>query len=161
MCSFIFVFCIVFQVFFSYASSFCMTHDIHIFNLYGVDHLSYKCFIWVLFKLPLRFALLASFCNHVIDIKILSVFFCCNPSLELVTKTKGCKVAGQVGNLGVTSHVPGNAKSVRESTFTLPSELPCWELESQMDFQNFKEQFQGSKFNGLWRSLYRWKYFGT
>jgi len=25
------------------------------------------------------------------------------------------------------------------------------------DSQNFREQFEGSKLNGLWRSLYHWK----
>ncbi len=45
---------------------------------------------------------------------------CRNPSLGLATKTRGCKVADQVGDPGVTSHAPGSAKSVRESTLTLP-----------------------------------------
>ncbi len=36
-------------------------------------------------------------------------------------------------------------KSVREWTLTLPSELPCWELESQIDSRIFKAQLQGSK----------------
>ncbi len=40
----------------------------------------------------------------------------------------GCKVAGLIVDPGVTSHAPGSAKSVREWTLTLPSELPCWEL---------------------------------
>jgi hypothetical protein len=75
--------------------------------------------------------------------------FCHNPSLELATKTRGCKVTGQEGDMGVTSHAPGNAKSARESTLTLPSELPWWELESQMDSQNFKEPFQGLEINSL------------
>jgi hypothetical protein len=58
---------------------------------------------------------------------------CRNPNLGLTTKTRGCKVAGQVGDPGVISHALGSAKSVKESTFTLPSELPWWELEFQMD----------------------------
>ncbi len=82
------------------------------------------------------------------------MYVCRNLSLGLATKIRGCKVVGQVGNLRVTSHAPGSAKSVRESTLTLPTELPWWELESQMDSQNFKEQFQGSKLNGLLHSLY-------
>jgi hypothetical protein len=69
--------------------------------------------------------------------------FCCNPSLGLMTNTRGCKVTGQVGDPRVTSHALGSAKNVRESTLTLPSELPRWELESQMDSWNFKERFQG------------------
>jgi hypothetical protein len=39
-----------------------------------------------------------------------------------------CKVVGLVVDPGVTSHAPGSAKSVREWTLTLPSELPWWEL---------------------------------
>jgi hypothetical protein len=39
---------------------------------------------------------------------------CRNPSLGLTTKARGWKVAGQEGDLGVTSHAPESAKSVRE-----------------------------------------------
>jgi hypothetical protein len=35
-------------------------------------------------------------------------------ALGLRPRQGGCKVAGQEGHLGVTSHVPGSAKSVRE-----------------------------------------------
>jgi hypothetical protein len=64
--------------------------------------------------------------------------FCRNPSLGLATKARGCKVAGQEGDSGVTSHAPGSAKSVREWTLTLINELPCWELESRKDSRIFK-----------------------
>jgi hypothetical protein len=60
---------------------------------------------------------------------------CRNLRLGLATKAKGCKVAGQEGNPGITSHALGNAK---EFAFTLPSELPLWELESRIDSPNFK-----------------------
>jgi len=33
---------------------------------------------------------------------------CRNPSLGLVTKAKACKVMGQEGSPGVTSHAPGS-----------------------------------------------------
>jgi hypothetical protein len=72
-------------------------------------------------------------------------------------KQGGCKVANQKRNLGVTSHVPGSAKGVREWTFTLTSELPCWELESQMDSQIFRARSQESKPITLKSSLYCWK----
>jgi hypothetical protein len=39
---------------------------------------------------------------------------CCNPSLGFVTKARGCKVAGQEEDPGVTSHAPGSAKNVKE-----------------------------------------------
>jgi len=48
-----------------------------------------------------------------------------------VTKARACKVTGQEGSSRVTSHAPRTAKSVREWAFTLPNELPFWELESQ------------------------------
>jgi hypothetical protein len=51
----------------------------------------------------------------------------------------------------------GVPKSVREWTLTLPSELPCWELESQMDSRIFKTRLQGSKPIGSKSSLYHWK----
>jgi hypothetical protein len=39
---------------------------------------------------------------------------CLNPNLGLTTKARGCKVVGQEKDLGVTSHAPKSAKSVRE-----------------------------------------------
>jgi hypothetical protein len=41
-------------------------------------------------------------------------YACRNPSFGLTTKAKGCNVTGQGGHLGVTSHAPRSAKSVRE-----------------------------------------------
>jgi hypothetical protein len=49
---------------------------------------------------------------------------CYNLGLGLATKARGCKVVSQEEDLGVTSHAPKSAKSVRESTFTFPSDLP-------------------------------------
>jgi hypothetical protein len=40
--------------------------------------------------------------------------WCRNLNLGLATKARGCKVAGQEGDLGITSHALENAKSVRE-----------------------------------------------
>jgi hypothetical protein len=40
--------------------------------------------------------------------------YCRNFSLGLAIKARGCKVVGQKGDPGVTSHAPGSAKSVRE-----------------------------------------------
>jgi hypothetical protein len=39
---------------------------------------------------------------------------CRNLSLGLVIEGRGCKVAGEEKDLGVTSHAPGSVKSVRE-----------------------------------------------
>jgi hypothetical protein len=83
--------------------------------------------------------------------------FCRNPNLGLANKARCGKVAGQEGDPGVTSHPPGSATSVREWTLTLPSEFPCWELESRMDSQIFRARSQGSKLLALKSSLYHWK----
>jgi hypothetical protein len=55
--------------------------------------------------------------------------------------------------LGVTSHAPGSAKSVREWTFTLPSEFPCWELESQMESESSEHDYRGQN-SSPWNVLY-------
>jgi hypothetical protein len=54
-----------------------------------------------------------------------------NPSLGLTTKARACKGAAQEGSSKVTCHAPRNVRkcegmkeSVREWTFTFPSELP-------------------------------------
>jgi hypothetical protein len=48
---------------------------------------------------------------------------------------------------GVNTHTP-------KATPTLGEGVP-------VDSQNFRERFEGSKLNGLWRSLYQWKALGT
>jgi hypothetical protein len=39
---------------------------------------------------------------------LLTKYFCHNLSLRLTTNAKACKGEDQEGNLGVTSHAPGN-----------------------------------------------------
>ncbi len=70
---------------------------------------------------------------------------CCNLNLGLVTKARGWKVAHQEGDLGVTSHVPGSTKSVREWTLTLTSELPCWELSPKRTPKSLERNCRGQK----------------
>ncbi len=79
---------------------------------------------------------------------------CHNLSPGLATKARGWKVAGQEGDLGIISHAPMSAKSVRAWTLTLPSEFPCWELESQKDSRIFRALLQGSKPISLKNYLY-------
>jgi hypothetical protein len=55
---------------------------------------------------------------------------CRNPNLGLATKVGVYKGAGQEGSLGVTSHVPENAKECEGMNPHTPKELPLWELES-------------------------------
>jgi hypothetical protein len=45
---------------------------------------------------------------------------CCNPSLGLATKAKACKVTGQEGSLGVTSHALGSAKKCERMNLHTP-----------------------------------------
>jgi hypothetical protein len=78
---------------------------------------------------------------------------CRNFKLRLTTKAKGWKVTGQERDSGVTSHVFKSAKSVSEWTFTLSSELPCWELESQMVSQISRTQLRGQN-SSPWKVLY-------
>jgi hypothetical protein len=87
--------------------------------------------------------------------------WCRNPSLGLATKTRVARLRAKWEDPGFTSHALRSAKSVKESTLTLPNELPWWELKFQMDSRNFRERFQGSKLNVLWRSLNHWKALGT
>jgi hypothetical protein len=65
-----------------------------------------------------------------------------NPNLGFTTKARACKVAGQKGSSGVTSHAPRNVGEC-EGTSTLPSELPLWELESQWTPEFLKNNCRG------------------
>jgi hypothetical protein len=48
-------------------------------------------------------------CNVAKDLQLLN-YYCHNPNLGLATKARACKVVGQEGSLGVTSHVLESAK---------------------------------------------------
>jgi hypothetical protein len=60
--------------------------------------------------------------------------------------------------------LPGMQGSAREcegvNTRT-PKATPTLGEGVPVDFQSFRERFEGSKLNGLWRSLYQWKALGT
>jgi hypothetical protein len=85
------------------------------------------------------------------------VISCRNPSLRLATKARGMQGCGPRGRPGNHITCSLECKSVREWTLTLTNELPCWELESQMDSRIFKAWLQGSKLITLKNSLYHWK----
>jgi hypothetical protein len=114
---------------------------------------------WIMLSCVIKLKIMNPFflhiCNLCPDLFIMMMYR--NPTLGLATKVKGWKVASQEGDLRVTSHALGSAKSVREWTLTLPSELPCWELESQKYFQIFRARLQGSKFIVSKSFLYHWK----
>ncbi len=54
-----------------------------------------------------------------------------NPNLGFATKARACEGASQEWAGEPHFMLPRMQESVREWTFTLPSELPFWELESQ------------------------------
>jgi len=70
---------------------------------------------------------------------------------------QGC---GPRGSLGVTSHTPESVGKC-EGVNPKPKATPTLGDGVPVDSQNFKEQFEGSKLNGLWRILYHWKALGT
>jgi hypothetical protein len=45
---------------------------------------------------------------HLVKLTFQSRMMCRNPSLELMTKARACKGAGQEGSPRVTSHAPGS-----------------------------------------------------
>jgi hypothetical protein len=78
---------------------------------------------------------------------------CRNPSLELVIKAGGCKVAGQEEAWESCHMFPGVQESVREWAFTLPRELPPWELESRWTPECSESDCRGQ--NKMdWRNFY-------
>jgi hypothetical protein len=86
---------------------------------------------------------------------------CRNLSFGLVTKVKGLQGCGPRGSPGVTSHTPGSVGKCEGVNLHTPKATPILGDGVLVDSQNFRERFQGSKFNGLWRSLYHWKALGT
>ncbi len=98
---------------------------------------------------------------------------CRNPSFGLATKAKGlqgCEPRGsreskQEEEARESHHkLPGVLESVREyegMNLHTPKATPTLGDGVPVDSRNFREQLQGSKPNGLWRSLYHWKVLGT
>jgi len=79
---------------------------------------------------------------------------CRNSSFGLTTKAKGLQGCGPRGSPGVTSHTPGNVKKCEGVNPHTPKATPTLGDGVLVDFRNFKERFEGSKLNGLWRYLY-------
>jgi len=79
---------------------------------------------------------------------------CPNPSFGLVTKANGLQGCGPRESLGVTSHTPGSVGKCEGVNPHTPKATPTLGDGLPVDSQNFKELFQRSKLNGLWRSLY-------
>jgi hypothetical protein len=76
-------------------------------------------------------------------------FYVATLALGSRPRQRGCKGAGQreagsVGKCeGVNPHTP-------KATPALGDGVP-------VDSRNFRDRFEGSNLNGLWRSLYQWK----
>jgi len=80
--------------------------------------------------------------------------YCRNPSLGLATKAKGLQGYGPRGSSGITSHTPGNVRKCEGVNPHTPKATPTLGDGVPVDSRNFKERFQGTKFNGLSHSLY-------
>ncbi len=61
---------------------------------------------------------------------------CRNLSLGLVTKARAREAAGQEWSSGVIFHALESVGECEGMNFTLPSELPLWELESQWTLES-------------------------
>jgi hypothetical protein len=79
---------------------------------------------------------------------------CRNPSFGLATKAKGLQGCGPKGSSKVTSGTPGSVGKCEgvnphtpKATLTLGDGVP-------VDSRNFRDRFERSNLNGLWRSLY-------
>jgi hypothetical protein len=81
--------------------------------------------------------------------------FCRNPSFGLVTKAKGLQGCGPKGSLGVTSGTPESVRKCEGVNPHTPKATPTLGDGVPVDFQNFRDRFEGSNLNGLSRSLYQ------
>jgi len=68
---------------------------------------------------------------------------------------------GQEGSPGVMSHALKNARKCEGIGLHTPKGTPPLGVGVAVDSHMFKEQFQGSKLNGLKSSLCHWKSLGT
>jgi len=66
-----------------------------------------------------------------------------------VIKTKELQGCRPKESLGVTSHTLGSVGKCEGVNLHIPNAIPILGDGVLVDFQNFREQFQGSKFNGL------------
>jgi hypothetical protein len=82
---------------------------------------------------------------------------CRNPSFGLATKAKGLQGCGPKGSSRVTSGTPGSVGKCEGVNPHTPKATPVLGDGVPMDSQNFRDRFEGSNLNGLWRSLYQWK----
>jgi hypothetical protein len=82
---------------------------------------------------------------------------CRNPSFGLVTKAKGLQGCGPKGSPGVTSGTPGSVGKCEGVNPHTPKATPALGDGVPVDSRNFRDRFEGSNLNVLWRFLYQWK----
>jgi hypothetical protein len=82
---------------------------------------------------------------------------CRNPSFGLATKAKGLQECGPRGSPGITSVTPGSVGECEGVSLHTPKATPTLGDGVPVDSRNFRDRFEGSNLNGLWRSLYQWK----
>jgi hypothetical protein len=63
-----------------------------------------------------------------------------NPSLGLLTKARGCKVAGQEGSPRIMPHAHGNARKCEGIDLHTPKGAPTLGVKVLVDSRMFKEQ---------------------
>ncbi len=80
---------------------------------------------------------------------------CRNPSFGLATKAKGLQGCGPKGSLGVTSGTPGSVGKREGVNPHTPKATPALGDGVLVDSRNFRDRFEGSNLNVLWRSLYQ------
>jgi hypothetical protein len=116
--------------------------------------------VWIKFQdITLHVAHIAIKLNiKSMNVHLLKIMWsCCNPRLRLATKAKACKVVGQEGSLGVTSHALGSAKECEGMNLHTTKWTPILGVGVPMDSQIFKGRLQGPKPIKLKSSLYHWK----
>jgi hypothetical protein len=102
-----------------------------------------------------------SFCNRGRLIHNLRSNYCniaiATLALGLRPRQKGLKGCGPRESPGITSHTLGSVRKREGVNPHTPKATPTLGDGVLVDARNFREQFQGSKLNGLWHSLYHWK----
>ncbi len=72
-------------------------------------------------------------------------------------RQKGLQGCGPKGSPGVTSGTPGSVRKCEGMNPHTPKATPALGDGVPVDSRNFRDRFEGSNLNGLWRSLYQWK----
>ncbi len=106
-----------------------------------------------------EFLIFHSHSNYKDDVTMISstIQTCRNPNFGFATKAKGLQGCKPRESPRVTSHTPGSVGKCEGMNPHTPKATPTLGNGVPVDSQNFKEQFQKSKLNGLWYSLYHWK----